>query len=462
MKMSLNSKKYTFDSSSKSYKRIPHNDDGVVIHEVVGDDKQPMDFFPQVKFMGWDNDVNFSIRILTKNQLSVREEGDKVLFIEDKYTHRIYAEDTGDEYGGLEFDTIISNNHEGNILTYTLQMKGVDLYKQGELTKEELQFGAKRPENVIGSYAVYARKSGNDIRSPKNYKTGKIAHIYRPFAEDANGNKVWCELDYDSKKQVMYLIVPYEFFESATYPIRIDPTIGYTSVGASTSGNGQPWASTYTMVADSNAIKISVYGSQNGGSAVLGGLYNNAAGLPSTLYCKGGVNNFDASGSWKDSYLSGEYLTNGTVYWITSNCGGPASNGVIINYDSVAKTVSYDSTQNYTANTGALKTTWTSSGTISLSQSLYLTYDSYSQRTNLQTLTYSLYGSLFIPTAGKSSINLNPLDYNIYSSPLAVNNHTTNFVAAVINKVSSVSIAAISKVSTVLKSAISKISGAPK
>lgn len=460
--MPINNKKYTFDSSTKSYKRLPYDDNRIIIHEVVGDDKQSSTIFPQVKFMGWNNESNFSMRILTKGQLDVREEGDKILFAEDKCTHRIYAEDTDDEYGGLEFDTIISNNHDGNILTYTLQTKEVDLYKQGELTKEEIQLGAERPENVIGSYAVYARKKGNDIRSSNNYKTGKIAHIYRPFAEDANGNKVWCNLEYDSKKQVMYLIVPYEFIDSATYPIRIDPTIGYTSIGASTSGNGQPWASTYTMPANSNAISISVYGRQNGGSAVLGGLYNNSGSLPSTLYCKGGVNNFDVSAAWKDSYLSGEYLSNGTDYWITSNCGGPSSNGVTLYYDSVAKTLSYDSTQNYTANTGNLNATWTNSGTISISQSLYLTYDSYSQRTNLQKLTYSLYGSLFVPTAGNSSINVNLLDYNIYSSPLAVNNHTTNFVAAVINKVSSVSIAAISKVSTVLKSAISKISGAPK
>lgn len=453
------SKKYSFDSFTKSFKRTPHDDPRTLIQEIVGDDKQPSTFFPQVKFMGWNNEANFSMRVLTNGKPNVSQKEDKILFEDGKYTHRIYAEETGDECGGVEFDTIISNQNQGNILTYTLQTKGVDLYRQGELTEEEILMGANRPENVIGSYAVYARKSGDDISAKNNYKTGKIAHIYRPFAEDANGNRVWCNLDYDPIKQVIYLIVPYEFIDSAAYPIRIDPTLGYTSVGASTSGNGQPWASTYTMPADSNAIKISVYGVQNGGSAVLGGLYNNAASLPSTLYCKGGVNNFGSSASWKDSYLSGEYLKNGTVYWITSNCGGPASNGVLVYYDSIAKTLSYDSTQNYTANTGNLNQTWTSSGTISLSQSLYLTYDTYSPRKNLQYLNYTLYGSPFVPTAGKTSINLELLDYNIYASPFAVNNHNTGSIIA---KVASTAIAAISKVSSVLKSAISKISSVPK
>jgi hypothetical protein len=65
----------------------------------------------------------------------------------------------------------------------------------------------------------------------QNYKTGKLCHIYRPWAEDAKGQRVWCDLTIDA--DVMTITVPQDFLDSAAYPVLVDPTFGYTTHGAS-------------------------------------------------------------------------------------------------------------------------------------------------------------------------------------------------------------------------------------
>lgn len=87
-----------------------------------------------------------------------------------------------------------------------------------------------RPLNVVGSYAVYSTtKWGNQ------YKTGKLFHIYRPLLIDAKGKTSWATLNIT--KTALTITLPQAFLASATYPVTVDPTFGYTSLGASTSRN---------------------------------------------------------------------------------------------------------------------------------------------------------------------------------------------------------------------------------
>jgi len=104
----------------------------------------------------------------------------------------------------------------------------LDLYHQPALTQAEVKEGNKRPPDVVGSYAVY---SGGR----------KLGHLYRPWAEDAAGDRVWCELRVQKAGQdatSLAIHLDGNWVWRAKLPIVIDPTFGYTDRGAS---NGS-WA----------------------------------------------------------------------------------------------------------------------------------------------------------------------------------------------------------------------------
>ena len=133
---------------------------------------------------------------------------------------------------GFEFDIELTEKPDTNIFTYELEgWEDLGFFYQPELTAEEIEQGAERPENVVGSYAVYHKTKRNHVEGETNYQTGKLFHIYRPLVYDAEGNETWGELAYN--EGVLTLTVPREFLDGAAYPVVADPTFGYTSVGAS-------------------------------------------------------------------------------------------------------------------------------------------------------------------------------------------------------------------------------------
>ncbi len=144
---------------------------------------------------------------------------------------------TINEQGGVEFDVILKEPPESNIFEFPIEIKGLKFYYQPELTQEEKDAGDFRPENVVGSYAVYHESKQGDYSKlgGKNYKTGKAFHIYRPKVKDAEGNETWGELNIDPEKGVLTITVDRGWLSNAVYPVRIDPVFGYTPKGESVS-----------------------------------------------------------------------------------------------------------------------------------------------------------------------------------------------------------------------------------
>lgn len=91
------------------------------------------------------------------------------------------------------------------------------------------------PDDVIGSYAIYHKEKGDNCPNcgTSNYGAGKIAHIYRPKAIDDAGNETWAVLNYAGG--LLTVEVPQAFLDSATYPVTVDPTLGFTTIGGSNS-----------------------------------------------------------------------------------------------------------------------------------------------------------------------------------------------------------------------------------
>lgn len=101
---------------------------------------------------------------------------------------------------------------------------------QGELAQDEIEEGCHRPDNVVGSYAVYFNKCNNQ------YYTGKFCHIYRWEVTGADGKKKWCE---PLQIKDGNLIIGLPDVSDMVFPIvcmGAGDTLGFESVGASNGG----------------------------------------------------------------------------------------------------------------------------------------------------------------------------------------------------------------------------------
>lgn len=133
--------------------------------------------------------------------------------------------------GGFKIDFILNEKPATNVFCYEIGgAENYDFFYQPALTQQEIDNGAERPEDIVGSYAVYHKTLKNN-----QYQTGKLMHIPRPQVWEVNNKDnttVWAELSYSEPN--LCVTVDQTYLDNATYPVRVDPTFGYTSVGAST------------------------------------------------------------------------------------------------------------------------------------------------------------------------------------------------------------------------------------
>ena len=212
---------------------------------IVGDVKT--DTFDQtVLYNRWGGESWFSVKyrlpevlIGTPTLISTASTlvDEKVLWDNDATAINIYALDdteTDADYGAVEYEIILKQPPKTNVLYFDiLSSPDVEFYYQPALTSEQIKNGTSRPDNVIGSYAVYSTTKSNQVEGQTDYATGKLGHIYRPQAVDNNGWKVWGELLIEDG--VMTVTLPWEYLQQADYPIRhaAGSTFGYTSDGGS-------------------------------------------------------------------------------------------------------------------------------------------------------------------------------------------------------------------------------------
>lgn len=198
----------------------------------LGDATQSAIFYPQVKLSFWDNECNFSIRFVDtqyeRAKVDILPSG-TVEWEKGIFKSRLY-EKPNDQF---EFEVELASKPSSNLIQFTIQDKEFNYYYQPPLSQEEIDEGCSRSEDVIGSYAVYHKSRKHNKDGSKKYFTGKAFHIYRPWAEDANGVRVWCDLNIEAG--MMTITVPQQFLDSAVYPVIVDPTLGKTSFGASSS-----------------------------------------------------------------------------------------------------------------------------------------------------------------------------------------------------------------------------------
>ena len=269
----------------------------------IGDSKQ-LDFKPQFKIKRWDNEVNFSMRAVEEAGATMVEEEGKIKYKgKDIEVHQYEKPEAGED-GGFEFEWVLNKKPKSNVLRTTIQHKGLDFFYQPALTAEEIEQGASRSENVVGSYAVYHKTNKSNAVGGMEYRAGKAFHIYRPHAVDSDGITVWCGLAITEGE--LTVTVPEDFLNKASYPVVVDPTFGYTSAGGSSYSSILLGGNLATNPVYSEVESISVYFTNNRSHIFTFGINNGSANSV--------LSNIQNSNS----------VTESAVGWVTGTLSSPA------------------------------------------------------------------------------------------------------------------------------------------
>lgn len=178
------------------------------------------------------------------------------------------------EHGGIGCFRVLTQRPKSCELFYDLDSWGLDFFHQPALKLA----GHHRPEHIVNSYAIYHKTKGGMVESSgPDYKTGKAAHLYRSWAEDADGWRVWVPQGFNRSRSLLKLTLPEDFRRKARLPITVDPDFGYTSLGGSIqqTQSGLLFATTGDLGESGTLVSCSIGGGGFGEDAQMG-VYTNA------------------------------------------------------------------------------------------------------------------------------------------------------------------------------------------
>ena len=238
------------------------------------------------------------------DSLTARKRSGKTEMTVGNRTHRFY-----DIPGAFEYEIEYAERPLSNVEVLHIDgCEKFDFVYQGELTAEQKARGAFRPENVIGSYAVYNKATGR-----------KFGHIYRPLLKDAGGDEEWATMRFDPRACDLSLRMPGKWLDAAAYPTILDPTIGKTNVGATVDtlpSNYIQAFGPYSPASNCTANSMSLYTSIAGVTFKML-LYGQTAGAPGALLDKTG-DVVSVTSNWATgNVLTGVPLTAGTNYYVS-------------------------------------------------------------------------------------------------------------------------------------------------
>ena len=256
-------------------------------------DKDAVDFKPHLKLNRWDGECFIKVGIPTTKKINPVIDGEKIKWVEQDTETHFYpleprtiitkdkegneVEDTQCELGGFEFEFIFKKKPKTNKIVLDIVTQGLKFCYQGELPPIEVANGCFRPDNVIGSYAVYHATKANHIIGKTNYGCGKAFHIYRPKITDSKGEWAWEELNIDIDSGKLTITIPQEFLDKANYPISSRGTeFGFNGIGGSFQTIIDYYTYTrFTLTEGAEVTKLSSYHTATTlGKLSVGGIYS--------------------------------------------------------------------------------------------------------------------------------------------------------------------------------------------
>lgn len=328
----------------------------------IGDSKS-LHFEPQAKIMRDFNRVNLSVRVLVNEDApAVSEEGDVVVAEYENQRIDFYQIPPciAHPEGANEIEQTFFEKPASNVQAFSIRSKGIRFEYQAALTDEEKASGRNRPDNVVGSYALF------------DEEYNKVGHWFTPWIVDAKDNGVWGELNIDAGAGIGSVTIPQDFLDNAVYPVRhaIGATIGYTSGGAS-SNSWSDYIVAHLVTTGGTGYPVKDYQRYTAGSAS-----SHVCGI----YSSDGSTRIDQSVSYGGGIVTG---------WIARNSANNNNLSASTNYliainpnSSSAGTLWYDSVGGYTvyykssAYTGSMPSSMTGYSTYTGEKySFYVNYE---------------------------------------------------------------------------------------
>jgi len=203
---------------------------------------------------------------------------------------------------------------------------------------------SQRPLSIDGSYAVYHKTKKNG-----GYATGKVLHIHRPFATDAEGRTAWLQLQIANG--IYTATLPEEFAKIAAYPVTVNDTFGYTTIGGTEAidSSYSAWGTYSGISGTGNSVSIACRSST--AKKITPGLYSDTSGEPDALV--GTCNDITCPATnpivafTSSNFQSAPTLEVGTTYYICSS----RQTTLAIAYDSDASYGVDSKSTHYVANT---------------------------------------------------------------------------------------------------------------
>jgi len=251
-------------------------------------------FTPEITMYRWDQECYLKLyeplingAVLSQKNAGSILTGDTIQWTSKDLQFLFYPKpiDEQSTYGSFEYEIILANSKAGtdqilSNISFPITSGGLVFYYQPPLTQAEIDEGNIRPDNVVGSYAVYhATKSGHII-GQTNYGAGKAFHIYRPQLIDNAGNTAWADLIITDTALTIDFSNIQEWLKKAKYPVVIDPNFGYETEGGTASGVGMygPYFYKATSGVAGTGISISACISSPGNCIFEYALYNSSKG----------------------------------------------------------------------------------------------------------------------------------------------------------------------------------------
>ena len=336
---------------------------GLHTYDVVVGGKRA--FRPTLRLNRWDGECQITLSYPTTEQGYTFVQGDRVTWFGTDVDVVMYPKAPN----LYEYEVILKRPPKSNILRLDFESEGLDFFKQPP--------EPGRPANIVNSYAVYKENRSCWHNSPSTadkYRCGKAFHIYRPWLCDAAGWRTWADIEIDTRRSEMLIIMDANWLAKAAYPVIVDPTFGYTSIG------GTPFfmsvaiadvrANTrYTASAGEVLETLHVYNSHALGDDYYMadiGVYTFSGGVPVTRVT-GSVNiSSDSGGNWA-SAVATDALSGGVEHCVAIG-NDQAGNCSFFRDNSGTVDVSVES------ETGALPATWAEDTAVGIVVSMYATY----------------------------------------------------------------------------------------
>lgn len=301
------------------------------VQEIIGDNDQD-DFFPQFEAKLWDNECKFSVRYLSDEEgdEEVSTDREKVKWRKGREEVRFYDKPQNErhESGEFEFDIVLDEYTGKHEWLFSIRTRGLRFSRESiDNIPEDRRKGLDMPAWIDGGYVVYHDTKKNHVIGRKNYATGKVCNIPLPLAIDANGQQIYGTVDIDEQKGEMRVGISEEWLKQAAYPVTVDPTFGYTSIGASAyeiavyGDYSYCFAGVDAPANDGTLDKITGYfsGTTSGTCTVSVGLYEkDGAGANSHDLISSVNQSISGTAAWRDFTFSSESVLAAETYLLAA------------------------------------------------------------------------------------------------------------------------------------------------